>query len=180
MIDLSIFCGRDESRPYLLQPFSFGEFSYATNGHVMVRVPRLPDVAEQTQKGKWDAPFEGLEQAAFSAPKFTLPKQPAQDTECEACDGRGFEHDCPDCECTCSACDGSGSEAAEANVSTSYEGAVFALRYVRRVLALPGIELAHVKASDAPLFFRFDGGAGALMPMRGESANHINVFGDHD
>lgn len=175
-IDLTPFCGVDETRPYLLKPFSVGDFTYATNGHILVRTPRRDDAPEQTKKGKWDGSLAGLEEASFSAPVFTLPTQPPADAECAECDGRGYEHDCPDCECTCRACAGSGSAAVEGNHSTSYEGVTLALRYVRKMLALPAIEIAKPSAPDAPLLFRFDGGVGAVMPMRGEGANHVEVF----
>ena len=45
-IDLQQFCSKDDTRPYICKPFSFGEFSYATNGHIIVRVARRADVEE--------------------------------------------------------------------------------------------------------------------------------------
>lgn len=177
MIDLQQFCGKDETRPYLMKPFTFGDFSYATNGHIMVRVPKRAGVEPPSKSFNPEKPLEGLEQASFAAPKFKLPPQPSGDTECEACDGRGYEHNCPDCECMCRACDGSGSAAVEGNYSTAYEGVNFALRYVRKMLALPSIEIAKPKDQDAPLLFRFEGGVGAVMPMRGSATNHVEVFG---
>ncbi len=49
MIDLQRFCANDnDPRPQLRQPWKHGEWVYATNGHVCVRVPAatMPDVAE--------------------------------------------------------------------------------------------------------------------------------------
>lgn len=45
-IDLSHFCYTEDDRSYLKQPWSRGDFTYATNGHIMVRVPRRSDVPE--------------------------------------------------------------------------------------------------------------------------------------
>lgn len=43
--DLTPFCSPD--RPELNRPFSDGPFSYATNGHVLLRVPRLAGVPDR-------------------------------------------------------------------------------------------------------------------------------------
>src|SRR5574337_601455 len=43
-IDLKKFCSKD--RPKLLDPFSGGEFTYASNGHIAVRVPRCAEYAD--------------------------------------------------------------------------------------------------------------------------------------
>ena len=43
-INLEIFC--DPSHPGLARPFSIDAWSYATNGHILVRVPRRDDVTE--------------------------------------------------------------------------------------------------------------------------------------
>lgn len=176
MIDLQQFCGKDETRPYLMKPFSVGDFTYATNGHIMVRVPKDPDIGPPSKSFNPDRPLEGVETATFVAPKFKLPSKPPADAECEECDGRGYKHDCPHCECQCRACAGTGSQAEEGNVSTEYGGVTLAMRYVRKMLALPAIELSVPRSADAPLLFRFKGGVGALMPMRGHSLNAVEVF----
>lgn len=176
MIDLQQFCGTDETRPYIMKPFSFGDFSYATNGHIMVRVPKMEGVEAPSKKFNADKPLQGVEQASFVPPTFKLPPQPSEEDECTDCDGRGYEHDCPHCECTCRACDGTGNQAAEGKLTTTFEGITFALRSVRKMLSLPSIEIAKPGESGAPLLFRFEGGVGALMPMRGPSIHHVDVF----
>ena len=73
MIDLKPFCSREVGREYLRQPFSFGEWTYATNGYVMVRVPRRDDVPENDKVPKL-ATFEDY--PAFDMrplPIFDLP-----------------------------------------------------------------------------------------------------------
>jgi hypothetical protein len=46
-IDLDQFCAWD--RPAILQPFSYGEWTYAADGKIMIRVPRRADVAENNE-----------------------------------------------------------------------------------------------------------------------------------
>ena len=43
---LKPFCGDDPARPWLHAPFSRAEYTYATDGRIAVRVPRLPKVGE--------------------------------------------------------------------------------------------------------------------------------------
>ena len=44
--DLQKFCGRETSRAYLMKPFTHGAYSWATDGHIIIRVPRIDGVAE--------------------------------------------------------------------------------------------------------------------------------------
>lgn len=168
MIDLKKFCGTEETRPYLHNPFSRGDFTYATNGRIMVRVPRqdgVPDV-EMPDGRKLDVekPFH----EAGPRPESMMPlhlKLPETTTEeCEECEGRGFEHDCPDCECPCTECDGSGQ--AEKDISVSIRGAIFDAKYIRLIQSLPNARFVVVPSPEGPTWFAFDGGEGLLMPMR--------------
>lgn len=64
----------------------------------------------------------------------------------------------------------------EDQISTVIRGAIYNLRYVTLMLALPGVEIMTDKKSlDVPLFFKFDGGVGAVMPMRGQYARHVKI-----
>ena len=46
--ELQAFCSdRDDIRYYLQKPWSDGVYTYASNGHIIVRVARLPDVPEE-------------------------------------------------------------------------------------------------------------------------------------
>ncbi len=146
----------------------------------MVRVPRCPDVPELPA----DVPLKdpnrvllGIDAAEYVAlPPFTLPEAPEYDQECDACDGRGSKHDCPDCSCNCPDCSGTGWLDPERKISTEVEGAFFNLIYVRKMLGLPGLQIAPSK-DGKPMYFRFDGGCGALMPRRVRCAEHVEIFG---
>jgi hypothetical protein len=47
--DMKPFCSTDEIRPYLHNPFSRGDYSYATNGHIIVRVRKVAEISENDQ-----------------------------------------------------------------------------------------------------------------------------------
>lgn len=184
MLDLQPFCSTDETRWYLLKPFSKGEFSYATNGHIEIRQPRRDDVQEMDEKApKFDpsAPLAGIESAVFSRAEVQLPPAPEATGPCKLCDGRGFEHSCPDCECVCEPCKGTGEMDPERFISTSIGGVFFTLSYVRQMFTLPGVEVSKTSImsdkpkESRPLLFRFNGGVGALMPRKNRLEDHIEI-----
>lgn len=172
-MDLQIYCGNDFLRDYLSKPFTAGEFTYATNGHIMVRLPKLDSIPKQTKEGvDWNAPLKGLDEATFSPLSHSAIPEHALG-ECEKCDGRGSKHDCPDCECGCDGCNGSGF--GYPKISTTIRGAIYDMRYVAMMLSLPGVEVADKTAKEMPLLFKFDGGVGAIMPRRAEHPEHIQI-----
>src|ERR1041385_6499269 len=141
-MDLTKFCAADPFRSYLSKPFSHGKFTYATNGHIIVRVARREDVPEIEQQGNWNKPFEGMEDTKFSplATVSPLPSVPQTvEDDCTACDGRGHEHECPDCSCTCEECGGTGRCAEEPRITVSLRGGTFQLKYALMMLGLPDL-----------------------------------------
>lgn len=101
--DLRRFCAEaDDIRCYLCQPWSWGEWTYATNGHIMVRVPRMADVPENEK-----APDGEAVMGKQVSPKNWIPVPAATmppDVECEDCNGTGIaqcnlghDHDCENC-----------------------------------------------------------------------------------
>ncbi len=176
MIDLYPFCGVDPARDYLCRPFRYGLFTYATNGHIMVRVAPvagsepLPEPAARwnvRQPLDWchaGANFVGLPDGALDRlpvfeeiPCFECGSAPRIDPECESCGGVGFDYKM---------------------ISAAIGGALFHARYIRMVLELPGVELALPvmprRDNDfQALAFRFDGGIGALCLLRSPYADHV-------
>jgi hypothetical protein len=76
MIDLLRFCGEDKSYPEFLKPFSKGGYTYASDGHICVRVPII-DSFSDTGEGRHQYIDEFLGKADreyVDIPKFTLPQ----------------------------------------------------------------------------------------------------------
>ncbi|BEV44809.1 hypothetical protein [Afipia carboxidovorans] len=182
-IDLQKFCGSDDTLSLLSKPFTQGAYTYATDRAVIVRVPKVDGVAQLDSVVAIDAdrPFKHFSDQSFAPlPKLNLPPLSGPKVvACTECDGRGTEHDCPDCNCVCDACDGTGKEEVETKISTSLGGATLQLKYVHLIASLPRVEISTQLAAslNGPVFFRFDGGEGALMPMTRPCENHIQIEG---
>jgi hypothetical protein len=50
--------------------------------------------------------------------------------------------------------------------SVSINGAVLDVKYIKMIAALPSAQIEVSPKNMEPLLFQFDGGVGALMPMR--------------
>jgi hypothetical protein len=173
-MDLTPFCGTDETRPQITKPFSRGEFTYATNGHLCIRVPRREDATEQDEVNvlnlPWDKPHYYV-----PFPDIAMPPKVTRTEKCSCFDG--YEHDCPDC--ACEECDGTGTATIDSDAKTSVGlcGTPYALRLVRMIADLPGLQIAAGRSlkhdRSSVLAFRFDGGDGLLMPPRHCLENHL-------
>ena len=177
MIDLRPFCSTETFRPILRQPFSVGNRTYATDGHIMVRVARREDVPEQPTAPAVTHLFKDVSHVSWRAlRKVEFPEEIKE--RCSECEGRGTLHDCPDCTCTCEGCDGSGSISGMASI---FVGAgLFNVRYVRLLAALPGILVPETVADTAarelsPMPFKFDDGDGLLVGLRRKLDHHIDT-----
>jgi hypothetical protein len=177
MIDLQQFCGDDETRPYLMKPFTRNGYTWATNGHILVRVAARADALPIEKDVNTEKVIEGIGNATFHRPSFQLPPAPTEAGVCPDCDGRGAAHDCPDCECTCQKCNGRGDLDVEKMTSTTIGPKFYNLHYVRMILSLPGIELSVVatKPKFAVMFFRFDEGVGCVMNRSDKLENHVEI-----
>lgn len=178
MIDLQAFCATAPYRSYLHKPFTRGDWTYATNGHIAVRVPALPHY-DDTEGASTIHTFFDVHANATWRPLGHAILPEAGLVECDACRGRGREHDCPDCSCMCEACDGTGMRKAVVSVELRGLGDVNAT-YAALLLALPGIEVAPIVAdlgaiAIPAIAFRFSGGVGVLMPLRGTRDVHLDV-----
>lgn len=170
-IDLKPFCSENDIRYYLNAPFSEGEFSYASNGHILIRVPRRDDVPEvdekSTMKGRVD---KLLAENPFVAAVPIPDIPPPVEADCYCCNGDGAH----DYKCggappyDCGECDGTGKQMDEPGDSTypfvDVGGTHFAPKYLRLIKSLPGYQFSPIEGKASP--FKFDGGEGLLMPMR--------------
>jgi hypothetical protein len=88
--------------------------------------------------------------------------------DCKRCDGEGYfffaETPAGEKESRCPACYGLG-EAVDRNHGTPFGTQVFATRLLRVIATLPGVEAASCSGDKPPLWFRFDGGRGLVMPL---------------
>jgi hypothetical protein len=170
---LKKFCGTEERTCEIRQPFSRGDHTYATNGHVMVRVPRLADVPEVERAPHAEKVFDTAERGALAPlPVRDLP--PPETEECEECSEGEPIHDCPDCTCSCEACDDK--REIPVQVSCTVNGRLFDTKYVRELQELPGIQFM-VSPPEGPTWFTFEGGEGLLMPMNRKGDKHLEDDG---
>lgn len=178
---LQSFC--DESRPRLDAPFTIGEYTYATDAYILVRLSKIEGITRtegpnpeflyrdnQEPDGEWtDLP--------------TLPDQP----KCQKCHGNPVEaKECPECHgegevdvsnrynvytCECKTCGGSGEtggcddcgDTGLAKEPPIIVGSrLFKPWTIRKLATLPGIQIA--TSPKSVNWFRFDGGDGLVMP----------------
>ncbi len=92
---LQRFCDQSEGRYDLTSPFSFGAFTYATNGHICIRVPRMAAVTRECSLTKglpWDhddiAGWQNMP-SGYTVPPRIL---------CPSCRGSKKYQPCLDCE----------------------------------------------------------------------------------
>ena len=190
--DLQPFCSTDKTRVRIVSPFSIGDWTYATDGRMLVRVPRLADVPEYDGPAWTIQPPQYLTDNPPGDVWLPIPELPPATPDvpcqkcggkapetCPACDGDGeveyefdyggttytIEHECPVCEDpTCRSCDGTGIEPRKI-VTVEVGGALFNVEFLRKFAALPDAELAP-REHWLPCRVRFAGGEGLIMPMR--------------
>ena len=158
-VNLDLYCDRERRYPAhdISVPFSLNGHTYASDGHIAVRVPRRPDIPENKEapnveeRLSWD--FSRIKLGPMPEPEL-LPDR------CGWCGGRGKEHQCPSCCCECKYCKGSGALSPRVRIGN----VTFDAQYIEWLQALEGLEIGKPKPSD-PLPFRFKGGEGLLMPM---------------
>ena len=106
MIDLTPFCEDDEedARLFLQNPFSAGEFTYATDGRVLIRVPRRDGVGDGGPNLEEILPVleKALSERAFGRlpPCETIPGKTWPPGTCPDCKGSGKFKNCTKCEGT--------------------------------------------------------------------------------
>jgi len=192
VIDLQAWCHTE--RRSLSAPFVRGGFRYATDGRAMVRLPApgesdtedplVPDASlifaavEKLTFAPWPADWESWETMEIEVEKEECPECHGETKECSRCDGSGQiecgecgqDYDCPDCEgkgytgAKCSKCRNCGTIFKPGRAFRVADGVWVEERFLRRVVNLPALHYA-CKGSANPVFFRFDGGEAAMMPV---------------
>lgn len=159
-IDLTTWC--DTYREYIKAPWSLGDYSYATNGHVLIRVPRRDDAPDCNKEllSKVNHNFD-----VSPAEWLPIPEVSPQKIDCDECNGTG-EYICHTCDHNhgdCENCDGTGKVQKRTPVTVG--NTLFSDVYLAMIAALPGAQIGVQDYPNASRF-RFDGGDGLIMPMR--------------
>ncbi len=160
--DLQKFCAdEDDIRPYLRQPWSSGEWTYATNGHILVRVKRLADVHENVAAPNAQKLLDAAKIGEWlKVPETAEPPEIA----CDECNGTG-EVECPTCghEDKCDDCCGTGM--VRETKASKVGAATFNDHYLAMI---QGWEIATTtERAAAPI--RNGEADGLLMPIRPEA-----------
>jgi hypothetical protein len=191
--DLQKFCATyDGTGRSIDKPWSRNVYTFATNGHVVIRIKRLDDVPENPK-----APGTFNLWPKRIPPFVEIPDLPEQEFEsCKECGGAGKISICPECdgdcvvtfknkyneyECDCESCGGSGKAKGHDQICDECDGSgnfpliktikvgncFFSNHYLALIKELPGLKFApHETDQIAAAYFSFDDGDGLLMPIR--------------
>jgi sulfatase maturation enzyme AslB (radical SAM superfamily) len=154
---LQSFCCKPEDEiPEIERPWSSGDYTHATNGHIMIRVPRRRTVPHNPKapkgeridqmfsKGRQHEPNDYVPVVAVECPSRTIKCDCGCDSECDYCHGKGKYETANDVEVL---------------------GLKFSGIYINKIAALPDCRIAVGKRSEAA-HFTFTGGEGLIMPLR--------------
>lgn len=173
---LRAFCATPstDSRTVLHNPFTKDGYTWASNGHSMVRFEKIDEIAEGGDSVNVSKVFQDFFcEENMRKFKNDVPDIEEEKTECEECEGRGTEHDCPCCTCECEACGGTGYVTQKTSICIDV--VPFNARYIKTLSSLPGVMIQDHPSPTRAMSFTFDGGCGLLMPMRAKYEQHIEV-----
>lgn len=175
-------------------PWSEGVWSYATDNRAVIRAERLEEFADRPDNAGMGANIDTLVNFPAGPTWYdipALPPAPVPETcprcggqkrrECDACESTGtatFElwhkairytadDTCPVCNGEagdCRKCESKGTITPKES-PIEIGPAIFNPAYLRILATLPGCQIAPVDGF-CPAVFRFDGGSGAVMPIR--------------
>jgi len=163
-IDLSYFCSLELARPYIMQPWTRAGFTYATDGHIMVRVPARADVPDNSEVPDAERVFRQVDfSTCFAAP---LPKLPPIRFRLEDLSEPG---DLPACYTILD------------RETVGFRGAIYQVNLMHLVFWLPDVECGRARSPVDPLPFRFaNDGVGCVMPVRAETATYdLDALSNH-
>ena len=179
---LQQFCATDPSRAYLYKPFTIGDYSFAGDGRILVRVPKM-DFPPLVETDQTKLAVERITYYfAHDMSDGNYKPMPVEDEkgwgdECGDCEGKkrithltcdtcGSTTDLK-CEIACPACDGVGKILWQFEVI--FNGQRLNAYYLRKLHSLPNVTIANSLDEMGHLSFKFDGGDGRLMPMRAKT-----------
>jgi hypothetical protein len=167
--DLQKFCSVEAAHldRYIGVPFSRGQYTYATDGHLLIRVSRLADVPERKESPDAEKIWPKKNYDYFAIPDLPEPTF----RPCSICKGTGeFMYVDEDDDGnksseigTCYECDGD--KTFPAIIPVKIGCSHFSNHFLAAIKDLPGIQIAPTGELD-PALLKFDGGEGLLMPMK--------------
>mgnify|MGYP003407694151 FL=1 len=191
---LALFVAKDDPREYLMLPTRANGYLYATNGHICVRCKDDPEVADSADPVAKNIPARvdrlisvtDYEEVVFKPLVFERVQHKCRSCKgtghiisCYACDDGTFDHygieyECRTCDAMgfipdddsntpCHECDGNKYTLNHARV----DGRLFNGDYLDRLSKLPDIQIYVSIDESAASIFKFTGGIGVIMPMRG-------------
>lgn len=194
---LQPFCAIDDIRSYLCQPFKIDDLLAATNGYLLISVPddgtvetndqvkiNLERVLEMENRNGDYIPLT-IEPTAEKCRWCRGSGKMFSQIECDVCHGNGefdygsHTYGCKECEETgkvssgsdektsCISCGGTGED--DRVPVKIPDGRLYNRRSINKIIALPGFEYLpdNSKNKTHSMLFRFHGGHGVLMPVRG-------------
>jgi hypothetical protein len=169
-MDLQSFCSTSPFRPEISGPFSQGDYTYATDGVVIVRVPSIAEIEAREVPNNVGKLFANADMSQdFRLLRYVaLPTPPTE--ECDECHGRGTLHDCPSCNCVCEECSGRGKT--EKDMSMYIGTQLIAVRAARKLMTLPNVRVPSEMDAKQPIPFKFDGGDGLFMALSRQYPDH--------
>jgi hypothetical protein len=190
---LEKFCSRDETRTKIQKPFSIGDYTYATNGHIIIRIDKVESIGSVENSLNpetlltWD---HSKIKEWLPLPEYSIDIS----DKCRYCKGTGKSEDCPECEdegfvefsnahnyyeVECKTCDGSGTVVSDdspcdycggggynLNSPINFKDKKVNIIYLELIKDLPGIALSPAGDPMEPVRFKFDDGCGFIMPMK--------------
>ena len=168
--DLQKFCFEGLGKDKIKIPWTDEGYTYATNGHICIKVPALRDVPVELYPINAEKVFQETPQPSewFSIPRVKKPEIP-KEIDCVDCDGTGKSNQkCSYCHRygKCSKCEGTGK--VKEDIPPRYlqiGDQFFDEKYLYLIQKLPNIQISPASGEIAARI-KFDGGEGLLMPVR--------------
>jgi hypothetical protein len=172
------FCSTDLYRIKLAEPFNLEEWTYATDGRIIVRIKRGPETLQTTKYVGINplSVYEGVFADWFKLPAFEVEPEPVppepKRIKCEECGGTG------ECDCNCPKCGGECEECGGDGEVTDFgpkpppcpigiiKGTMFNLWFIEKIQRLGEMEWS--LGEKGMMAFRNEDCEGRIMAMEGK------------
>ena len=173
-MDLRDFCYQSDGaiRYKIDKPWSKGVYTYATNGHICIRVPRDAAVPERKESPNAERLFS--EAHVRGEPEWSdIPPHKIKRKRCDQCNGTGYyiDYDLTSCSADTENAEKCGCEqgyrlSGYAKIRGPKGEVAIASKYLALIASLPGAKIGATGGESDTVLFKFDGGEGLVMPVR--------------